>query len=215
MTGRHEHTEPPPTPETAHRRRQAILAGHSGNEPEARRFLDDHDPSVRSAAIGALDRLGRMTDDELGAALQDQAPQVRQRALELVATGTHPVGENGLVSLLSDDDSGVAEVACWAAGERSDLADRTVALLCGIAGTHEDSLCREAAVASLGSLGPEAGLAAVLDCLPDRPTVRRRAVLALAAFDGPEVERALTQALDDRDWQVSQAAEDLLAESTP
>jgi hypothetical protein len=35
-------------------------------------------------------------------------------------------------------------------------------------------------------------------------------VLALAAFDGPEVEAALQAALADKDWQVRQAAEDLL-----
>jgi hypothetical protein len=34
-------------------------------------------------------------------------------------------------------------------------------------------------------------------------------VLALAPFDGPEVEAALAAARDDRDWQVRQAAEDL------
>jgi hypothetical protein len=39
--------------------------------------------------------------------------------------------------------------------------------------------------------------------------VRRRAVLALAAFDGPEVEDALADARTDADWQTRQAAEDL------
>jgi hypothetical protein len=34
-------------------------------------------------------------------------------------------------------------------------------------------------------------------------------VLALAPFEGPEVEAALATALEDRDWQVRQAAEDL------
>jgi hypothetical protein len=34
-------------------------------------------------------------------------------------------------------------------------------------------------------------------------------VLALAAFDGPEVDAALEAASTDRDWQVRQAAEDL------
>jgi HEAT repeat protein len=41
--------------------------------------------------------------------------------------------------------------------------------------------------------------------------LRRRAILALAPFDGPEVTAALEKALLDRDWQVRQAAEDLLA----
>jgi hypothetical protein len=40
--------------------------------------------------------------------------------------------------------------------------------------------------------------------------VRRRAVLALAPFTGPAVDAALADALQDRDWQVRQAAEDLM-----
>jgi hypothetical protein len=50
----------------------------------------------------------------------------------------------------------------------------------------------------------------VLAALGDRPAVRRRAVLALAAYDGDEVRAALHHASGDRDWQVRQAAEDLL-----
>ena len=46
----------------------------------------------------------------------------------------------------------------------------------------------------------------------DKPAVRRRAVLALAPFEGEDVEAALRRALEDRDWQVRQAAEDLLDE---
>ena len=49
----------------------------------------------------------------------------------------------------------------------------------------------------------------MLAACADRPAVRRRAVLALAAFDGPEVEAALAAALEDPDWQTRQAAEDL------
>jgi HEAT repeat protein len=67
-------------------------------------------------------------------------------------------------------------------------------------------------VAALGALGDRAGLPAVLDACRDKPAVRRRAVLALAPFDGAEVEEALRAALEDRDWQVRHAAEDLLAD---
>ena len=35
-------------------------------------------------------------------------------------------------------------------------------------------------------------------------------VIALAPFEGSEVDAALEQARTDRDWQVRQAAEDLL-----
>ena len=50
---------------------------------------------------------------------------------------------------------------------------------------------------------------AILAALGDKATVRRRAVLALAPFEGPDVEAALAAAREDRDWQVRQAAEDL------
>jgi hypothetical protein len=36
--------------------------------------------------------------------------------------------------------------------------------------------------------------------------------VALAGFDGPEVDAALAKAANDRDWQVRQAAEDLLGQ---
>jgi HEAT repeat protein len=51
----------------------------------------------------------------------------------------------------------------------------------------------------------------VLEATTDRANVRRRATLALAAFDGDEVEAALARLATDRDLQVRQAAEDLLA----
>jgi HEAT repeat protein len=50
----------------------------------------------------------------------------------------------------------------------------------------------------------------VLAACRDKPAIRRRAVLALAAFEGDEVEAQLRTALTDADWQVRQAAEDLL-----
>jgi len=68
----------------------------------------------------------------------------------------------------------------------------------------------EAAVAALGAIGDPAGLPAVLAALDDKPAIRRRAAVALAAFDGPDTEAALRRCLEDRDWQVRQVAEDLL-----
>ena len=64
-------------------------------------------------------------------------------------------------------------------------------------------------MAALGSTGHPDGLAAILHACDDKATVRRRAVLALAPFEGPAVDAALTKAAGDRDWQVRQAAEDL------
>ena len=84
-----------------------------------------------------------------------------------------------------------------------------VRALGAIATSHPEPLCREAAVAALGSLRAVAGLPAVLAALDDKPAVRRRAVVALAGFDGPEVDAALAKAAEDVDWQVRQVAEDL------
>jgi HEAT repeat protein len=120
------------------------------------------------------------------------------------------------VAALADADPGVAEAAAFALGElgRAALDAGAVGALSGVATSHSDPLVREAAVAALGSLGHPDGLPAVLSAGSDRPTIRRRAVLALAAFTGPEVDAALRHALDDKDWQVRQAAEDLLGPST-
>lgn len=192
------------------RRRDAALAGHVGDEATARSLLDDDDPGTRSAALGALARMGALTAADAGAALADPDPGVRRRAAEEVAAHD-PGPEVSLLPLLADADATVAEVAAWASGERDPSEPGAVAALCAIATGHADALCREAAVAALGAIGDEAALPTILAATADKATVRRRAVIALAPFDGPEVDAALQRALTDRDWQVRQAAEDLLA----
>jgi HEAT repeat protein len=192
------------------RRRSVALAGHLHDEPRARAGLDDPDPSVRATALGALARLGRLRVDDLTAALGDRAPEVRARAAELgVAVG--PAAESLIVEALSDPDPRVVESGCFALGELGRPAAGSVKPLCRVAGDHPDPLCRETAVAALGAIGDPAGLDAIVNATSDKPAVRRRAVLALAPFDGPIVEQTLARALTDRDWQVRQAAEDLSA----
>ena len=44
----------------------------------------------------------------------------------------------------------------------------------------------------------------------DKPAVRRRAVVALAAFEGPAVEAAWARARHDRDREVRDAVDELL-----
>ena len=100
--------------------------------------------------------------------------------------------------------------AAWFLGERRHRP--AVGALARTAADHDDTRCREAAVAALGAIGDPAGLPAVLGALDDKPTVRRRATVALAGFDDPRVEPALRRAAADRDWQVRQAAEELLDE---
>jgi HEAT repeat protein len=189
---------------TVAERARAAKAGHTGDEAAARALLAGA-PPVRATALGALARMGRLTDDDVRAGLADGSPVVRRRAVALAIERDVP-----LVPLLDDPDTDVAEQAAWACGERQPPEVGAVAALARVAGAHEDALVREAAVAALGAIGDEAGLPAILAATGDKPAVRRRAVLALAPFEGPEVTAALQRALTDRDWQVRQAAEDLL-----
>lgn len=190
------------------RRRAAALAGHTGDEAEARALLGDADPRVRATALGALGRLGRAGLGEVTAALGDPSPEVRRRACQV---GIAVAGAD-LAGRLADEDAGVVEVAAWALGERAAAEGDVVARLAAVATNHADPLCREAAVAALGAIGHEGGLPAILAATRDKPAIRRRAVIALAPFSGPEVDAALARALEDRDWQVRQAAEDLQGE---
>ncbi len=163
---------------------------------------------MRSTALGALDRLGVLTESDLRSALTDPAASVRRRGCELAKD--FPAVD--ISSALEDVDGSVVEMAAWALGERQDRSALPSLVQLASAGSgHSDPLCRESAVAALGAIGDPAGLSAVLAALNDKPAIRRRAAVALAAFEGPEVDAALRRCLDDRDWQVRQVAEDLLA----
>jgi HEAT repeat protein len=208
------------------RRRDAAIAGHEGDATAARSLLADDDPGVRATALAALARADAITDDDVVAATADRDPAVRGRAAEVLATRPWPTDPgssallDALVRLLADDDITVVETAAWAVGEfvgraaESGVAvpDQGLDRVQAIAADHDDALCREAAVAALGALGDERGLPTILGATADKATVRRRAIIALAPFEGPAVDAALERAREDRDWQVRQAAEDLLAD---
>lgn len=202
---------PPPDGEALRRRRAVTQSGFEGAESTARGGLDDPSPGVRRAALGALGRLDVLEVADLLGALEDPAAEVRAFASELTAGLGDIEGAlaGALVGTLGDAEARVVEAAAWACGELPAQAPGAVSRLCEIVTSHPDALCRETAVAALGAIGDEAGLAAVLAATEDRATVRRRAVLALAAFSGPEVDKALERAAADRDRQVRQAAEDL------
>lgn len=211
--------------DVADRRRRAVAAGHRGELSEAERLLADPDPTVRAAAVGALARLGGLDARHLRGALADADPGVRRRACEEAgrapgrqrAEGAAPPAVHDdtvklLAVALDDAEPAVVEAATWALGEAGAAARTVVPRLAVLAGTATP-LCREAAVAALGAIGDPAGLPAVLGALDDRPAVRRRATVALAAFEGAEAEAGLRRAAGDRDWQVRQAAEELLGDA--
>ena len=193
--------------------RAVVEAGHGGGDDDvaiARAAMTDTDDAVRELALGALDRLGHLTDDDLVEALGDHAAPVRRRAVELIARRP----SIDLLSALDDTDPIVVEHAAWACGEHEVVSDQILERLISLAGSSDVALVREAAVAALGAIGDVRGLPAIIAGCSDQPAVRRRAVLALAPFEGHQVEATIEQALVDRDWQVRQAAEDLRRAAT-
>lgn len=196
--------------------RSIAKAGHTGDRDLVEAALVADDARARVVAIGAAVRLGLLDAKRLLGFLADESPEVRYRALEVLPKLADRSDTADVVTALLDDPD-LGELAAFTLGEiEPQGADRARAVeaLCRQVLHHEDALCRESAVAALGALGD--GLSAILAACGDVATVRRRAVLALAPFEGTDVDAALNKALDDRDWQVRQAAEDLLAiESGP
>jgi HEAT repeat protein len=202
----------PATPAT--RRRIAVLAGHLGDLGAARELWNDEHPEVRAAALGALARLGAVRA-HLAAACRDPSPLVRRRAAELVASCSGSDRAVALLVPLLDDAPLVAETAAWALGERARDARpvhraEAVEALARAALDAPDLRVREAAVAALGAIGSAEGLDAVLAALEGPVALRRRAVVALAGFRDPRADEALKRCATDRDWQVRQAAEEIV-----
>jgi HEAT repeat protein len=198
--------------------RAAAAAALGAQPPDAagaarlRRWVEsDPDARVRATALAALVRGGvPVAAAAWVVAVGDSDAAVRRRAAEVAPALDSAVELEHLLALLHDGDAWVAEAAAFAIGERDDATSAAVDALAATATQHADALVRESAVAALGAIGDPAGLDAVLHGCRDKPAIRRRAVLALAAFEGDAVEAALRRALEDSDWQVRQNAQDIL-----
>lgn len=199
-------TSSQPTSDTSDERYRIIHAGFNNDAITARTGLTHSDPAIRMSALRALARIQLLNDDDIKEALNDNDYAVRKCAVELSVS--HPLVD--ITAMLSDSDVFVAEMAAWVLGERTSPTDQEISTLIHAVYSHQEALVREAAAAALGSIGDERGLPAILHACNDKPAVRRRAVLALAPFEGDEVTATLENAMKDRDWQVRQNAEDLL-----
>ena len=173
---------------------------------------NDDAPRVRAVAIARLvtDAPRDVSRPVWTDAAADIDPRVRLRAAQVAPRLGRSAASSTLLALLADADPWVVEAAAYAIGEHPRPSSRAVAALVTATTSHPDPLVREAAVAALGAIGDPSTLPVVLHACDDKPAIRRRAVLALAAFEGEQVEERLRRALEDHDWQVRQAAEDLL-----
>jgi HEAT repeat protein len=183
-----------------------IAAGFSGDSAVAIEALHHEDGTVRASALRALARIGTLTAEILAPHIQDSHIETRRTAVELAV----PFPSVTVHQCIDDPDVFVAEMAAWCLGERAPASDIEIETLIDRTTSHAEAVVREACAAALGSLGDVRGLPAILAACTDKPAVRRRAILALAPFEGDDVESALQRALEDKDWQVRQNAEDLL-----
>ena len=190
-----------------------MLAGHDNDKSTARRLLDDSEPTVRGAAIGALHRIGGLDSATIRRLLEDPDAAVRARAVDVAIE--HPALD--LVPLLLDHDNRVVAAAAFALGERDD-DPTTVPALRVVAAEHTDELCKESAVAALSALAAhpdaehESIITTLLAALEERPPIRRRAIIGLHQFDQERAAAAVRAALEDRDRQTRALAGELLGQ---
>jgi len=163
----------------------------------------------RVLALRGMARQGLVTDDEWLSAIDDRDVDVRREALNLIAHVDQVDDElfGAMLRRLHDEDALVVDGAIFALGEH--LYVGAVDQLCVIATSHDDARCRESAIAALGAIGDDRARPAVLAALNDKPPVRRRAIVALSNFEGPDIDAALERAREDRDWQVRAAVNQL------
>jgi HEAT repeat protein len=163
----------------------------------------------RVLALRGAVRQQLATSNDWQSALRDDDVTVRREALNQIAHAEIDDDEvmNAVTHGLDDDDALVVDGALFALGEHLYVA--AVERMCEIAIGHEDARCRESAIAALGAIGDDRARPAILGALGDKAPVRRRAIVALSNFEGPDVEAALARASDDRDWQVRAAVNQL------
>jgi HEAT repeat protein len=186
---------------------EVLLASQEGNWELLRAAFAHTSDHIRSLALHGLLKNNALTDEHIRFAEEDPSRLVRHRLAQLGALEPRI----NLSLLLQDVDFAVAETAAWSLGERVDVTPEEFALLLEGGAHHDHAIVRESCIAALGAIGDQRAVPVILQGCTDKPAVRRRAILALAPFDGPEITAALEKALLDRDWQVRQAAEDLLA----
>jgi HEAT repeat protein len=189
-----------------------LRAGFKSNGALDERILESlsaENPRHRVLALRAGVRRGLLTADDMSTGLADSNIDVRRETLTLLAHEKIESVEllEAVRACLDDEDALVVDGAIFALGEH--LYVPAVERLCEIALGHDDARCRESAVAALGEIGDERGRRAVLAALDDKPPVRRRAIVALTNFEGPDIDEALRKASEDRDWQVRAAVDQL------
>ncbi|MGC8481464.1 MAG: HEAT repeat domain-containing protein [Acidimicrobiales bacterium] len=194
--------------------RQVALAAHDGNTEVLSSHLDSGEEVVRAAAVRGLWECthGDPTDPQAVLLMLHEFVGKERATHVLVAVGETFATRHGKICevLLDHEDTRVVEAGCFAAAQLAPSANHLVGRLEALASTHEDDLVRESAIAALGAYGLPRSTSIVIAATSDKVYVRRRAIVALSAFEGEDVEEALRAATADRDAQTRALAEDIL-----
>ena len=133
----------------------------------------------------------------------DPEPSVRAAAAQALAASSDPAP---LLAAGDDVTAEVREAIAYALGEIGDAA--ALPWLQRAAAGDGDDGTREAAVAALGAIGDESSVPLLVELGSSAPPkVRRRAVVALSAFETPDALSAIQAALNDRNPMVKEVAE--------
>ena len=199
------------------RRRRVAAAGSPGRRARRpARARATPIPAVRGGRRWApWQRLGRLEVADVVRALAGRRPRGaparrRRRSQPSAATGRAPSLPAALTAALDDPDPLVVVGAAWFLGERRHRS-AVAALARRPRRAHDDTRCREAAVAALGRHRRPGR--ARRPCSARSTTSRRCAGGPPSPWPAstiPAVEPALRRAAGDRDWQVRQAADELL-----
>ena len=216
---------------TAVRKRAVELLGELA-EPDDQATIDgllraatgDDDPSVRGAAVDALDEIGQAALEQLlteltggdggteaewvtarkfARALDAERPELRIAAANALARLDEPSALPAIVDALADPDPRVRLRACYACGTIADpraipgLTERL----------DDEPRVRRAAANALGAIGTDRALEPLLDLLDDPDeSLRRIAAGALGNANNPTPVEPLARALGDESAVVRNAA---------
>jgi HEAT repeat protein len=169
-------------------------------------YLDDDRVEIRRLAASLLGRAA--ATPAAAAALakmagSDPAAAVRAAAAAALASTDDPTP---LLALAPDEAPEVREAIAYALGEIGHRG--AVPWLSEAAGGDADDGVREGAVAALGAIGDDSCLPLLIELSSSAPPkVRRRAVVALSAFESAAALDAIKAARGDRNPMVKEVAE--------
>jgi HEAT repeat protein len=158
---------------------------------------------VRDKATDALKEMGEPAVEPLIAALADENPRVRARAVYTLAAIDGRRAVEPLIAALGDESSEVRASAAWNLGDLGD--HRAVEPL--IAALEDPAAARFACAMSLGTIGDPRALEPLLLALTDEDSqLRKHAARALGGIGDARAVEPLLAALDDEDREVRGSA---------